>query len=234
MTRTLPPDELTPDEPAAKPRRPAGGLPPRRAGDHRLSRRAHRRLVPGQARRRPEERQLPVPAGLGRLDQGAQRVGQVQQHPVDTRLHRLPAHVGAHRRRQGEDRGRRCRVPLARGRGGRPGRPAAVHRYRRLDLGAAHRRGQRQGARRPDTGGQREAGSSTPPARTHRQALRCTARAPGGLLVAFIDAFSGLDGALLLSAGLVVIVILLIVYRSPVCGSSRCSARCSHSARRRW
>src|SRR6185437_8487072 len=38
----------------------------------------------------------------------------------------------------------------------------------------------------------------------------------GGLLVAFIDAFSGLDGALLLSAGLVVIVILLVVYRSPV------------------
>ncbi len=39
---------------------------------------------------------------------------------------------------------------------------------------------------------------------------------PGGLLVAFIDAFSGIDGALLLAAGVVVIAILLIVYRSPV------------------
>ena len=39
---------------------------------------------------------------------------------------------------------------------------------------------------------------------------------PGGILVAFIDAFSGLDGALLLAAGLVVVVILLFVYRSPV------------------
>lgn len=39
---------------------------------------------------------------------------------------------------------------------------------------------------------------------------------PGGLLVAFVDAFKGIDGALLLAAGLVVIVILLIVYRSPV------------------
>jgi putative drug exporter of the RND superfamily len=38
----------------------------------------------------------------------------------------------------------------------------------------------------------------------------------GGLLVAFIDAFSGIDGALLLAAGIVVIVILLVVYRSPV------------------
>ena len=38
----------------------------------------------------------------------------------------------------------------------------------------------------------------------------------GGLLVAFIDAFNGLDGALLASAGLVVILILLVVYRSPV------------------
>jgi RND superfamily putative drug exporter len=38
----------------------------------------------------------------------------------------------------------------------------------------------------------------------------------GGLLVAFIDAFSGLDGQLLLAAGLVVILILLVVYRSPV------------------
>ncbi|WP_072806960.1 MMPL family transporter [Rhodococcoides yunnanense] len=39
---------------------------------------------------------------------------------------------------------------------------------------------------------------------------------PGGLLVAFIDAFAGLDGALLGAALLVVILILLIVYRSPV------------------
>jgi len=38
----------------------------------------------------------------------------------------------------------------------------------------------------------------------------------GGLLVAFIDAFSGLDGQLLLAAGLVVVIILLVVYRSPV------------------
>ena len=39
---------------------------------------------------------------------------------------------------------------------------------------------------------------------------------PGGLLVAFIDAFKGIDGTLLLAAGLVVILILLVVYRSPV------------------
>ncbi len=39
---------------------------------------------------------------------------------------------------------------------------------------------------------------------------------PGGLLVAFIDAFSGLRGTLLLAAFGVVILILLVVYRSPV------------------
>jgi RND superfamily putative drug exporter len=39
---------------------------------------------------------------------------------------------------------------------------------------------------------------------------------PGGLLVAVIDSFGGIDGKLLLVAGIVVIVILLIVYRSPV------------------
>ncbi len=39
---------------------------------------------------------------------------------------------------------------------------------------------------------------------------------PGGLLVAFIDAFAGLDSALLGAALLVVILILLVVYRSPV------------------
>ncbi|MGH8963542.1 MAG: MMPL family transporter [Jatrophihabitantaceae bacterium] len=39
---------------------------------------------------------------------------------------------------------------------------------------------------------------------------------PGGLIVAFIDSFNGIDGSLLLAAGLVVIVILLVVYRSPV------------------
>lgn len=39
---------------------------------------------------------------------------------------------------------------------------------------------------------------------------------PGGLLVAFIDAFEGLDSTLLGVALLVVILILLVVYRSPV------------------
>ncbi len=39
---------------------------------------------------------------------------------------------------------------------------------------------------------------------------------PGGLLVAFIDSFAGLDGILLLAAGGVVVLILLVVYRSPV------------------
>ncbi len=38
----------------------------------------------------------------------------------------------------------------------------------------------------------------------------------GGLIVAFIDSFSGLDGNLLIAAGIVVILILLLVYRSPV------------------
>lgn len=38
----------------------------------------------------------------------------------------------------------------------------------------------------------------------------------GGLLVAFIDAFDGLDGSLLIAAGVVVILILLVVYRSPI------------------
>ena len=39
---------------------------------------------------------------------------------------------------------------------------------------------------------------------------------PGGLLVAFIDAFAGIDGKLIGIAGVVVIVLLLLVYRSPV------------------
>ena len=39
---------------------------------------------------------------------------------------------------------------------------------------------------------------------------------PAGLLTAFIGAFAGLDGTLLLTAGGIVILILLLVYRSPV------------------
>ena len=39
---------------------------------------------------------------------------------------------------------------------------------------------------------------------------------PGGLLTAFLDAFSGLDSALIFAAGGVVVLILLVVYRSPV------------------
>jgi RND superfamily putative drug exporter len=39
---------------------------------------------------------------------------------------------------------------------------------------------------------------------------------PGGLITAFFDAFSGLDSALLIAVFLVVVVILLVVYRSPI------------------
>ena len=39
---------------------------------------------------------------------------------------------------------------------------------------------------------------------------------PAGMLVAFIGAFAGLDGTLLLVAGGIVVLILLLVYRSPV------------------
>src|SRR5213078_4469094 len=46
--------------------------------------------------------------------------------------------------------------------------------------------------------------------------LQVHSAGPGGLLVAFIDSFSGIDGTLLMAAGLVVILILLVVYRSPV------------------
>ncbi len=57
---------------------------------------------------------------------------------------------------------------------------------------------------------------------------------PGGLLVAFIDAFEGLDSTLLGVALLVVILILLVVYRRRSCGSSRCSRPCSRWGCRRW
>ncbi|MGZ4544610.1 MAG: MMPL family transporter [Blastococcus sp.] len=48
------------------------------------------------------------------------------------------------------------------------------------------------------------------------QGLAVHSAGVGGLLVAFIDSFSGIDGTLLVVAGIVVIVILLVVYRSPV------------------
>ncbi len=54
------------------------GVGPRRPRGRVLPDRPRRWLVPGQARRRPEERQLVVPAELGRLDEGLQRVGEVQ------------------------------------------------------------------------------------------------------------------------------------------------------------
>ncbi|MCU1659002.1 MAG: hypothetical protein JWO57_3658, partial [Pseudonocardiales bacterium] len=47
------------------------------------------------------------------------------------------------------------------------------------------------------------------------QGLSVHSAGAGGLLVAFIDAFSGIDGSLLIAALIVVIVILLVVYRSP-------------------
>jgi RND superfamily putative drug exporter len=48
------------------------------------------------------------------------------------------------------------------------------------------------------------------------QNLAIHSAGPGGLLVAFVDSFKGIDGALILAALAVVILILLCVYRSPV------------------
>ncbi len=48
------------------------------------------------------------------------------------------------------------------------------------------------------------------------QGLQVHPAGAGGLLVAFISAFGGLDGTLLIAAGGIVILILLLVYRSPV------------------
>jgi RND superfamily putative drug exporter len=48
------------------------------------------------------------------------------------------------------------------------------------------------------------------------QGLAIHSAGAGGILVAFIDSFAGLDGSLLISAGAVVVLILLFVYRSPV------------------
>ena len=56
----------------------------------------------------------------------------------------------------------------------------------------------------------KHARSNAPPGLTVRSA------GAGGLLVAFIDAFSGIGGSLLFAALIVVILILLFVYRSPV------------------
>jgi putative drug exporter of the RND superfamily len=46
--------------------------------------------------------------------------------------------------------------------------------------------------------------------------LKIHSAGAGGIIAAFIDAFSGLDTNLLLAAGLVVVAILLVVYRSPI------------------
>jgi RND superfamily putative drug exporter len=46
--------------------------------------------------------------------------------------------------------------------------------------------------------------------------LQVYAAGPGGLLVAIVDAFQGVEGVLLVATGAVVVLILLVVYRSPV------------------
>ena len=55
----------------------------------------------------------------------------------------------------------------------------------------------------------------------------------GGIIVAFIDAFNGLDGSLLIAAGAVVVIILLFVYRSPILWAFPIVAPCWRSGRRR-
>ena len=69
---------------------------------------------------------------------------------------------------------------------------------------------------RARSGRHREGRSSRSPRPSNPPGLVVHSAGAGGLLVAFIDAFQGIDGKLLVIAGLVVIVMLLLVYRSPV------------------
>ena len=177
-----------------------------------------RRRVPGQARRGPEERQLVVPAQLGRLDQGRERAGEVHHHPVHPRLRRLRARRAA---LTAQDKQKIA---------------ADVTKFKAIPGVSADEVGLPQSSSKDDgvaavsvpligketASPSRAPTWSTPRRRCSRQ--RAPVRPPGstihsagagGVLVAFIDAFSGLDGSLLLSAGIVVIIILLLRLPQP-------------------
>ena len=182
------------------------------------------RLPERQARRRPEQRGVDVAPAVGGVDQGGRRAlrdGQPQRHPDPGRL--LPR-GRPHRGRPRRDRGA--------GPGDRPDR-------RRDRRGRAHPCG-----RRPDPGpAVRPASPRTARSRSARFVFnfgedgwndipharrrdprhrrRSTASTVhlagfGGQAADSAEAFEGIDTTLVLATLLVVIVILLLTYRSPI------------------
>ena len=156
MTRTLPPDELTPDEPAAKPRRPRavyllGGLAIIVFLVGLTGGSFQGKLADVQ--KNDNSQYLPGSADSTKVLNESDKFNSIQSIPGFIVYQRTSGLTATDKAKIAADAvAFRSLEGVAR----RPGRPAAVHRYRRLDLGAAHRRGQRQGARRPDTGRQRE------------------------------------------------------------------------------
>ena len=181
--------------------------------------RAGRRLVPGkltEVQKNDNAAYLPVDS---RVDQGRQGVGAIPDRAISARIHRLPTRQWADRRRQDEDRRGRADLQVA-SRASLPTRWRRRATRRRTTRPPASR--SRWSARQGDVSVQGDdlvkvekdvikAAKADAP-----EGLVMHSAGPGGLLVAFIDSFSGIDGTLLMAAGFVVILILLVVYRSPV------------------
>ena len=185
------------------------------------------------ALRGAEERQRVLPPDRRRVDRRARRGEPVQRRGRDPAHPRRRAARRRRARRQGRARAapahaassRRCRCRARTGRWATTSWPAPSWSR------SPARTGKRRPRRHPAHGGGGRPTSSTARRRSSLAAeeVRVKARValagtgltthvggPGGLVADFSAAFAGIDGVLLLVALAVVLVILLVVYRSPI------------------
>ena len=174
-------------------------------------------VLPGQAGRRPEERQLLVPARLGRLHEGRQRVAR-----SSTRCSPFPGFV-VYQRDGGLTAADKAKIAGRRRRPSSPSRasPATRSGSRRSSptartiAVAARRQAGRQVRYRARSGQGREEVIDTAEG-ARRAGWTSTAPAPAASSSRSSTPSAVSTASLLLAAGLVVIILLLIVYRSPV------------------
>ena len=188
--------------------------PLRQVRDHRLLARRSRRARParGQADRRAEQRRQVLAPAERRVDPGPRRGQRLRLVQHDPRGRRLPARRRPHAGRPGRGRGRRRRTTARSTRS--TARSSA--RSRRRTARPPRSSSRSTSARTAGTSRPTPSWACAPPRRTARTGWTSTSPDPAGQAADSSKAFEGLDSTLLFSAVGVVILILLLTYRSPI------------------
>ena len=171
----------------------------------------------GQVRGRPGERPGRLPAGQGGVGEGDQRArGASRPGDISDAITVFNRDGGLDRRRPRRDRPHAGDDQRRPPRGRRRDRPADPLRGRQRGLARSPRSRSRTAATRPATCSSTRPTTSRPASTELPAGLEAKVTGPAGFSADAIDVFDSINGTLLYATAALVLVLLIIIYRSPI------------------